>query len=286
RQAVARQAAAAALPVLLRQRPGEERLHGLLRDLRRGSQAGSGHGRPEARAARQPGGGASARGRRGERAPGPVRAHRRRADGARRPAPAPGAVRRGGGLSEGDRDPELERFVEAIEAAFRARRGKDQALAPRDFALARGFFDAGVPLATVLVALDAAFERDPGTATLAALRRRIEELAPARASARAARGAARQSLPELAERLDGLRERLLELPGRATALPLAELGELADLVAVSSRPNWDYLRERLRRLDDLVAAAAIDALTTEQQAALRDETRRAAERQRGKVDER
>ena len=189
-------------------------------------------------------------------------------------------------MSGSDRDPELLAFVEAIEAAFRARRGKDQALAPRDFALARGFFDAGVPLATVLVALDAAFERDPGTATLAALRRRIEELAPAGASARAAREAARQSLPELAERLDGLRERLLELPGRATALPLAELGELADLVAVSSRPNWDYLRERLRRLDDLVAAAAIDALTTEQQAALRNETRRAAERQRGKVDER
>jgi hypothetical protein len=189
-------------------------------------------------------------------------------------------------LSGSARDPELEAFVEAIESAFRARRGKDHALAPRDFALARGFFDAGVPLATVLVALDAAFERDPGTATLGALRRRIEELAPAGATARAAREAERQSLPELAERLDGLRERLLELPGRAAALPLAELGELADLVAVSSRPNWDYLRERLRRLDDLVAAAAIDALTTEQQAALGDETRRAAERQRGKVDER
>jgi hypothetical protein len=191
-------------------------------------------------------------------------------------------------LSGSPRDPELEAYVEAIESAFRARRGKDQALAPRDFALARGFFDAGVPLATVLVALDAAFERDPGTATLAALRRRIEELAPPGAGTgpRAVREAASQSLPELAERLDGLRERLLELPGRATALPLAELGELADLVAVSSRPNWEYLRERLRRLDDLVAAAAIDALTTEQQAALRDETRRAAERQRGKVDER
>jgi len=60
-------------------------------------------------------------------------------------------------LSGSARDPELLAFVEAIESAFRARRGKDHALAPRDFALARGFFDAGVPLATVLVALDAAF---------------------------------------------------------------------------------------------------------------------------------
>ena len=157
-------------------------------------------------------------------------------------------------------------------------------LAPRDFALARGFFEAGVPLATVLVAIDAAFERDPQTASFAVVRRRVEELAPP-GSARAARESERSSLPEVAERLDSLRERLQELPGRAAALPLAETGELADLVAVSSRPNWDYLRERLRRLDDLVAAAAVDALSPEQQAALRDETARAAEKQRGKVDE-
>jgi len=167
-------------------------------------------------------------------------------------------------LSEA-RDPELEAFVEAI----RARRGKDHALAPRDFALARGFFEAGVPLATVLVALDAAFERDPQTASLAAVRRRVEELAPPAAGTRAARESSSVNLPEVSERLDGLRERLLELPGRAAALPLAELSELADLVAVSSRPNWDYLRERLRRLDDLVAAAAVEALTPEQQTALR-----------------
>jgi polyhydroxyalkanoate synthesis regulator phasin len=189
-------------------------------------------------------------------------------------------------LSEPARDPALEAFVEAIETAFRARRGKDHVLAPRDFALARGFFEAGVPLATVLVALDAAFERDPATASLASLRRRIEELAPPGAAGRAARDAERCSLPELAERLDGLRERLLELPGRAAALPLAELGELADLVAVSSRPNWDYLRERLRRLDELVAAAAVEALSAEQARALGDETVRAAERQRGRVDAR
>ncbi|HEY7921636.1 MAG TPA: hypothetical protein VII62_00555 [Vicinamibacteria bacterium] len=188
-------------------------------------------------------------------------------------------------MSEATRDPELEGFVEAIEAAFRARRGKDQALAPRDFALAKGFFEAGVPLATVLVAIDAAFERDPQTASLAVVRRRVEELAPPGSASKAARESAGANLPEVGERLDSLRERLLELPGRAAALPLAELGELADLVAVSSRPNWDYLRERLRRLDDLVAAAAVDALTSEQAAVLNDETARAADRQRGKVDE-
>ncbi len=89
----------------------------------------------------------------------------------------------------------------------------------------------------------------------------------------------------MAERLDALRERLEELPGRAAALPLAELAEVSDLVAVASRPNWDYLRERLRRIDELVAGAAVEALAPKDAAALREEAARAAERHRGKVDE-
>jgi len=188
-------------------------------------------------------------------------------------------------VSEAARDPALEAFVEAIEALFRARRGREHVLAPRDFALARGFYEAAVPLAAVLVAIDAAFDRDPATASLAPCRRRVEELAPP-GSGRAGRDSERASLPEVSERLDALRERLLELPGRAVALPLAELAELADLVAVASRPNWDYLRERLRRLDELVGSAAGEALSQEQAAALRSETERAAERHRGRVDER
>jgi hypothetical protein len=188
-------------------------------------------------------------------------------------------------LSEPVRDPELEAFVEAIEQAFRARRGKEHVLAPREFALAKGYHEAGVSLATVLVAIDAAFEADPRTASLAACRRRIEELA-APGAGRAAHEVERASLPEVGERLDALRERLLELPGRAAALPLAELAELADLVAVSSRPNWDYLRERLHRLDALVGAAAVEALDSDQSQELRAETARAAERHRGRVDAR
>jgi hypothetical protein len=188
-------------------------------------------------------------------------------------------------LSEPARDPELDAFVEAIETAFRTRRGREHVLHPREFALARGFHEAGVSLATVLVAIDAAFEADPATTSLAACRRRIEELA-APLAGRAPRESERASLPEVSERLDSLRERLHELPGRAAALPLAELTELADLVAVASRPNWDYLRERLRRLDALVGAAAVEALLPDQAEALRGETARAAERHHGRVDER
>jgi hypothetical protein len=190
-------------------------------------------------------------------------------------------------MSDGpaERDAGLEAFVEAIEAALRSRRGKEHALSPRDFALARGWHEAGVPLAIVLVAIDAAFERDPQTAGLAPCRRRVEELAAGTTRARlAARESERASLPEVAERLDALRERLEELSGRAAALPLAELAELSDLVAVASRPNWDYLRERLRRIDELVAGAAVEALAPEDAAALREEAARAAERHRGKVD--
>jgi hypothetical protein len=186
-----------------------------------------------------------------------------------------------------DREGGLDAFVEAIEATLRARRGKEHVLSPRDFALARGWHQAGVPLATVLVAIDAAFERDPATASLASCRRRVEDLAAgtARPTGGLPRETERTSLPEVAERLVELRERLEELPGRAAALPLADLAEVSDLVAVASRPNWDYLRERLRRVDELVAGAAVEALSPTEGAALRAETERAAERHRGKVDE-
>ena len=187
-----------------------------------------------------------------------------------------------------DRDSGLEAFVDAIEAALRARRGKEHVLSPQDFALARSWHAAGVPLASVLVAIDAAFEKDPSTSSLARCRRRVEELA-AGGAGRAASGPDRGgggSLPELGERLDALHERLLELPGRVAALPLAELDAVRDLVAVASRPNWDYLRERLRKIDALVSQAAVEALPGPAAAALREETTRAADRHRGKVDER
>jgi hypothetical protein len=186
-----------------------------------------------------------------------------------------------------EHDPALEAFVEAIEATLCSRRGKEHVLSPRDFALVRGWHEAGVPLATVLVAIDAAFDLDPQTASLALCRRRVEDLASGATRVRlSGREIERMSLPEVAERLDALRERLEQLPGRAAALPLAELAGVSDLVAVASRPNWDYLRERLRRIDALVAGAAVDALPPAAATALREEATRAAERHRGKVDER
>jgi len=186
------------------------------------------------------------------------------------------------------RDEALVAYVEAIEAVLRARRGADHALSPRDFALVRGWHEAGVPLATVLVAIDLAFDADPQTASLAVLRRRVEELAavgPRPPASGPARETERVSLPEVQERLQALRERLLELPGRVAAQPLGDVGEVADLVAVASRPNWDYLRARLRRIDETVAAAAVEALDDDDARSLRADAERATARHRGRVDD-
>ena len=73
-------------------------------------------------------------------------------------------------------DPGLAAYAEAIEAHFRARRGTEVTLSPRDFALARSYFGAGIPLAAVLLGIDRAFESDPNVSTLHFCRRRIEDL--------------------------------------------------------------------------------------------------------------
>jgi hypothetical protein len=188
----------------------------------------------------------------------------------------------------GHRDEALVAYVEGIEAGLRTRRGADHVLSPPDFALARSWHAAGVPLATVLVAIDLAFDAGPqAPSSLAALRRRVEELAAVGPRPPAAPGPAREtervSLPEVQERLQALRERLLELPGRFAARPLSEVGDVADLVAVASRPNWDYLRGRLRRIDESVAAAAVEALDDDEARAVRAEAERATARHRGRV---
>jgi len=188
------------------------------------------------------------------------------------------------------RDEALVAYVEGIEAVLRARRGADHVLSPRDFALARSWHEAGVPLASVLVAIDLAFDTDPRTPPgLAALRRRVEELAPVGPRPPGTPGPAldteRMTLPEVQERLAALRERLLELPGRVAAGPLVDVEEVADLVAVASRPNWDYLRGRLRRIDETVAVAAVEALAEEDARAVRVEAERATARHRGRVDD-
>lgn len=183
----------------------------------------------------------------------------------------------------------LEAYVLAIERHFRTLRGADRALSPRDFALARSFYEAGVPLAHVLVGIDRALEKDPLAASLAFCRRHIEELSEGLRPG-PGRDAPREAVPlaVVEEALAALEERLLELPPgprAAFGVVLPRVRELKDLVAVATSPNWDYLRSKLAEVDEAVGHAAPAALEPEVGKAVEAELTRARERHRGRVDE-
>jgi hypothetical protein len=180
--------------------------------------------------------------------------------------------------------------VAAIEAHLSARRGAPALLNPRDFALARGWHVAGVPLASVLVGIDRACDdAGGGASSLSYCRRRVEELqAGGRAPAsRPAPPAESVPLPELQSLLGTLHETLSRLrPGPLACFepPLRKIQDVRDLVAVASRPNWDYLRGKLREIDDDVEAAVLQAVSAEDREGYAEEARRAVERHRGRVD--
>jgi Arc/MetJ family transcription regulator len=180
--------------------------------------------------------------------------------------------------------------VEAIEAHLRARRGVDHILSPRDFALARAWHQSGVPLATVLVGMDRAFEAGTNVTSLAFCRRWVEELAAAgpRPELRPAPPPESVPLKEVEGLLATLLERLGSVKpptGSAFEPPLRKIREVQELISVASRPNWSYLREKLREIDDDVSAAVVHALSPSDLEEFRDEAARAIERHRGRVDE-
>ena len=185
-------------------------------------------------------------------------------------------------------DPELEAYVKAIEGHLRARRGVDHILTPRDFALARGWCAAAVPLATVLVGMDRAFETGANVTSLAYCRRWVEELvaagpAPALRPAPPAESVPLGEVTELLEQLSEQLSRVRPRPGFHP--PLGKIREVQDLLSVASRPNWSYVRSKLREIDDEVSQAALQALSETELAEFRQEAGRAIERHRGKVDE-
>jgi hypothetical protein len=88
-------------------------------------------------------------------------------------------------------------------------------------------------------------------------------------------------LESLLEQLDKVRPE----PGTTFEPPQRKIREVQDLLTVASRPNWDYLRGKLREIDDDVSAAVLQALTPAQLKEFRREAARAIERHRGKVDD-
>lgn len=183
----------------------------------------------------------------------------------------------------------VEAYVQAIETHLRARRGMDHILSPRDFALARSWHGAGVPLATVLIGMDRAFETGANVTSLAYCRRWVEDLAAAGPpSVRPAPPAESVPLREV----EGVLSTLLEQLGKIRPVkgfffdpPLRKIREVQDLIAVASRPNWSYVRSKLREIDDEVSAAVLDSLSDTDRAEFEQEATRAIERHRGRVDE-
>jgi Arc/MetJ family transcription regulator len=182
----------------------------------------------------------------------------------------------------------LPAYVDAIERHFCTRRGAPHTLTPRDFALARSWFETGIPLASVLVGVDLAFDADPNANSLAFCRRRVEELAATGAAPlSAAPSRSSGSLSEIGELLALLRQRLLSLDPehrRPFTLVLVNLQEVEDLVAVSTRPNWEYLSRKLREIDEEVSAAVMSALSPEEATQIREQASRAVARHQGRVD--
>lgn len=141
----------------------------------------------------------------------------------------------------------------------------------------------------MLVGIDRAFDSGERVSSLAFCKRRVEELAAEGRGpeARPSPAAERVPLPEVESLLGVLESRLSALrPGLLACFepPLRKIQEVRDLLAVASRPNWDYLRGKLREIDDDVSAAVLQTVTAEEQAGYDEEARRALERQRGRVD--
>lgn len=74
----------------------------------------------------------------------------------------------------------LTAYLEALEAHLTRLRGREHVLSPPDFGLARTWHQAGVPLALVLSALDAAAAADRAL-SLAGVRREVESAFRSRA---------------------------------------------------------------------------------------------------------
>ena len=77
-------------------------------------------------------------------------------------------------------DAGLEAYVLAIERHLARQRGSERVLPPADFALAKAWHAAALPLAAVLAGIDRAAERDGGVSSLRRCRRLVEALAATR----------------------------------------------------------------------------------------------------------
>jgi len=190
------------------------------------------------------------------------------------------------------KDEALESYVVELERHLTRRRGSPQTLSPRDFALARGWFEAGVPLGAVLDGVERALEKDPGASSLAFCRSFVEAAAARAAPARARPAAATQPVTEPTLPGGELREAVAALVAALDRIgapesfdrPWRSLREVDELLRVAPRPNWTYLRERVAEADQQISQAVLDELPAEDRQTFEKEAEAARSRQRGRVE--
>jgi hypothetical protein len=184
------------------------------------------------------------------------------------------------------RDPALEGYVVALERHWTLRRGVPHTLSPRDFALARSWFEAGVPLHAVLAGIEHALEKDPAAASLVFCRPFVDaaaaRLGPLRPAAAPPAFAGGSELSQGVSALVAVLERLG--PPSVFERPWRALREVDELLQVAARPNWAYLRERIGEADAELSRAALEALTADERAAIEADAEAAVLRQRGHVE--
>lgn len=171
-------------------------------------------------------------------------------------------------------DPLLEAYVAAVERQLGRHLGREHVLSPPDFQLAQAWHSAGLPLASLLAGVDAAFAAGFGPRSLQACRRFVERDWRAQQSGRQpveAPSDPREPLAELLARLEAL-----VAEGWQAFAPCAR--EARALLAAIEEP------ERARRLETLrqaVATAARAVLDADQELEARREALPALRRHAG-----
>ena len=163
------------------------------------------------------------------------------------------------------------------------RGGRERALSARDFALARSWFEAGLSLSSVLAGIDRALGREPRVSSLGFCERDVLALASAERGSRAPGDSEQPGA--LVARLESAREAIHRANAEAAfEKPARRIAELLDLIAVAHEPNASYIRGKLLELDELLDAAALEALPAGEVTLLDGEAARAIGRLAGRID--
>jgi len=166
-------------------------------------------------------------------------------------------------------DRNLEAYLSTLEGALSRIRGRPVTLSPRDFALARGWFEAGIPAERVREALERAQAEGQSPSALAYVRRQVEGR-PGRV------GSGRSEPPEGPE---AGAPSLAELHAALARLPESAGIAFAEVRRALERAGPEPAPEALDELDRALDTAALAAIPESELQRWRAEAARARTRQ-------